>query len=73
MKKFGFATIVTGGIVGAFLGLGAPAQAVASPADASPLTSSVQNATGSDHQPGFGQQGPTTPIVLPNGDIHPSH
>jgi hypothetical protein len=72
MKKFGIATIVSGGIVGAFLGLGAPAQAVASPADASIVSSSVQYPGGPDHQ-WPAQDGPNAPITLPNGDIHPSH
>ena len=74
MKKFGFATIITGGIVAAFLGLGAPAQAIASPADAVTLSSDFQNPnSGSDHGTWPAQDGTNTPIMLPNGDVHPSH
>jgi|KBSSwiStaDraftv2_1062776.scaffolds.fasta_scaffold01056_27 hypothetical protein len=66
VKKFGFATIVASGIVGAFLGIGAPAQAVAGPALG-------QFSAGVDHRDWLGQYGPNAPVVLPNGDVHPSH
>jgi hypothetical protein len=73
MKKFGFATIVTGGIVGAFLGLGAPAQAVASPAGENAVTTAVQFPTDNTHRYWLDNYGPNAPFQIPDGQPHPSH
>jgi hypothetical protein len=73
MKKLGFATIVTGGIVGAFLGLGAPAQAVASPAGANAVSTAVQFSTGNTHRYWLDNYGPNAGPVVPDGQPHPSH
>ena len=73
MKKFGFATIVAGGIVGAFLGLGAPAQAVASPAADNAGISAVQFSTDNTHRYWLDNYGPNAPMQVPDGQPHPSH
>jgi hypothetical protein len=73
MKKFGFATIVVSGIVGAFLGLGAPAQAVASPAGASGVSSAVSFSTDNTHRYWLDNYGPNAPVHVPDGQPHPSH
>ena len=73
MKKFGFTTIVAGGIVGAFLGLGAPAQAVASTGGSAALTSSVAIPTDNTHRIWLDQYGPNAPMTAPDGQPHPSH
>ena len=49
-------------------------EAIASPADAVTLSSDFQNPnSGSDHGTWPAQDGTNTPIMLPNGDVHPSH
>ncbi len=73
MKKFGFATIVAGGIVGAFLGLGAPAQAVASPASDNAGISAIQFSTDNTHRYWLDNYGPNAPMQVPDGQPHPSH
>lgn len=74
MKKFGFATVIAGGLVGAFLGLGAPAQAVASPAGLSTVSSAIEIPTGVDHRDWLDHFGPNSPGG-PSSDntLHPSH
>jgi hypothetical protein len=73
MKKFGFATIVAGGIVGAFLGLGAPAQAVASPVGIDSVSSTVPFSTDNTHRYWLDNYGPNAGFVVPDGQPHPSH
>jgi hypothetical protein len=72
MKKFGFATIIAGGIVGAFLGLGAPAQAVAS-TGANAVTTAVPFSTDNTHRYWLDNFGPNAPVQVPDGQPHPSH
>lgn len=73
MKKLGFATIVAGGIVGAFLGLGAPAQAVASTGGSAALTSSFVAPTDNTHRYWLDNYGPNAGVTVPDGQPHPSH
>lgn len=72
MRKFGFATIVAGGVVGAFLGLGAPAQAVASPGSDA-VTSAISFNTDNTHRYWLDHYGPNAPVYVPDGQPHPSH
>jgi hypothetical protein len=73
MKKFGFATIIAGGIVGVFLGLGAPAQAVASPAGADTVSAGIPLGTDNTHRYWLDNYGPNAPVQVPDGQPHPSH
>jgi hypothetical protein len=73
MKKFGFATIIAGGIVGAFLGLGAPAQAVASPVDMTTVSTDVPFSTDNTHRYWLDNYGPNAPVQIPDGQPHASH
>jgi hypothetical protein len=58
MKKFGFAAVVTSGLVAAILGLAAPAQAVTGADAPRVLASATDIPTGIDHHLWLDQIGP---------------
>jgi hypothetical protein len=68
MKKFGFATIIAGGLTAAALGFTAPA-AIAAPVDLSGTTISA----GIDHHAWLDQITPTVNVPQVDTTVHQSH
>jgi hypothetical protein len=72
MKKFGFATVVAGGLVAAVLGLAAPAQAVAVTDAPTVLASAINIPTDRDHHSWVDQIGPHVNVPHVDTSVHQS-
>ena len=70
MKKFGIATIASGGLVAAVLGLAAPAEAIPVADAPAVLVSAPADPNGTDHQVWLDQLGPHVNVPQVDTSVH---
>jgi hypothetical protein len=73
MKKFGFATLISTGLVAAILGLAAPAQAVAAAYAPTALVSATDIPTDLEHHSWIDVIGPVVSVPHVDTSVHQSH